>query len=145
MKKKILVFGTFDIFHPGHEFHLKRAKKYGNELNVVVARDETVKQVKGQYPLNNEQDRFSFINSLDYIDKAFLGCGKDKYSIIEKIKPDIICIGYDQNSFTKDLKPILKKRGLNPKIIKFKKGFKTKVYKSSKLKLLLKDRSQTLI
>ena len=132
--KKVLVFGTFDIFHPGHEFLFKKAKEYGDILNVVVARDKTVKQVKGKPPLNNEQKRFNFINSLDYVDKAFLGCGKDKYSIIEKIKPDIICIGYDQNSFTKDLKPILEKRGLNPKIIKFKKGFKTNLYKSSKLR-----------
>ena len=132
-KKKILVFGTFDIFHKGHEFFLKEAKKYGN-LEVVVARDSTVKKVKGIFPLNNELTRLKVIKSLDYVDKAVLGNKANKYKIIEELKPDIICLGYDQNSFTKDLKKKIKEKGLKIKIIKFKKSFKPEKYKSSKLR-----------
>ena len=131
--KKVLTFGTFDIFHKGHEFYLKEARKHGNTLNVVVAMDSTVKQIKGKYPLNNELKRLAKIKSLDYVDNAFLGHEEDKYKIIEELKPDVICIGYDQNSFTDNLKEILKKKGLNPKIIKFKKTFKPELYKTSKL------------
>ena len=134
--KKVLAFGTFDIFHKGHEFYLKEARKNGNTLNVVVARDSTVRQIKGKYPLNNELKRLAIIQNLDYVDNAFLGYEEDKYKIIEELKPDIICIGYDQNSFTDNLKITLKKRGLNPKIIKFKKTFKPELYKTSKLKSL---------
>ncbi len=131
--KKVLAFGTFDIFHKGHEFYLKQARKHGNILNVVVARDSTVKQIKGKAPLNSESKRLAKIKSLNYVDNAFLGYEEDKYKIIEELKPDIICIGYDQNSFTDNLKIILKKIGLNPKIIKFKKAFKPELYKTSKL------------
>jgi len=134
--KKVLAFGTFDIFHKGHEFYLKEARKHGNTLNVVVARDSTVKQIKGKFPLNNELKRLIKIQNLDYVDKAFLGYEEDKYKIIEELKPEVICLGYDQNSFTDNLKKILKKRALNPKIIKFEKGFKPYKHKSSKLKSL---------
>ena len=131
---KVLTFGTFDIFHKGHEFYLKEARKHGNTLNVVVAMDSTVKQIKGKYPLNNELKRLAKIKSLDYVDNAFLGHEEDKYKIIEEIRPDIICLGYDQQSFNNNLKNILKKRGLNPKNVKFEKAFKPELYKTSKLK-----------
>ena len=134
--KKVLAFGTFDIFHKGHEFYLKEARKHGNTLNVVVARDSTVKQIKGKFPLNNELKRLIKIQNLDYVDKAFLGYEEDKYKIIEELKPEVICLGYDQNSFIDNLKKILRKRALNPKIIKFEKGFKPYKHKSSKLKSL---------
>jgi len=132
-KTKVLAFGTFDIFHKGHEFYLREAKKHGNTLNVIVARDSTVKQIKGKFPLNNELKRLAKIKNLSYVDNAFLGHKEDKYRIIEEIRPNIICIGYDQQSFNNNLKNKLKKRGLSPKIIKFEKGFKPGLYKTSKL------------
>lgn len=42
----VLTFGTFDIFHPGHEYYLREAKKHGDKLVTVIARDQTVKNVK---------------------------------------------------------------------------------------------------
>ena len=47
---KVLVFGTFDIIHPGHVFFLNQAKKLGDFLCVVVSRDETVNELKREYP-----------------------------------------------------------------------------------------------
>lgn len=46
MAKIVMAFGTFDVFHPGHEYYLTQAKKYGDILIVVVARDKTVEKVK---------------------------------------------------------------------------------------------------
>ena len=43
------------------------------KLVVVVARDENVKKLKGEMPLNNEKKRFALIKSLDFIDEAVLG------------------------------------------------------------------------
>jgi len=117
--KKVLVFGTFDIFHPGHEYFLKQAKKHGDELVVVVARNATVKQVKGKVPAHDENYRLGVIQKLDYVDKALLGHGSaDKYRIIDEIRPDVICLGYDQESFTDNLEAKLQERGLSPEIVR---------------------------
>ncbi|MBU0625913.1 adenylyltransferase/cytidyltransferase family protein [Patescibacteria group bacterium] len=45
-KKKVMLFGTFDILHPGHEYVFSQAKNYGDCVMVVLARDVTVKKVK---------------------------------------------------------------------------------------------------
>ncbi|MDI6806257.1 MAG: FAD synthase [Candidatus Aenigmarchaeota archaeon] len=131
--KRVLTFGTFDEFHPGHEFYLREAKKYGNELIVVVARNSTVKEIKGKYPLNDELTRLAIIQNLDYVDEATLGHEGDKYAIIEELKPNVICLGYDQHHFTDNLKTILNQRGLNPEIVRLE-AFEPDIYKSSILR-----------
>jgi FAD synthetase len=129
---KVLVFGTFDIFHKGHEYFLSEAAKHGS-LNVVVARDLTTYDVKGRFPRNDQLNRVSVLKALSYVDDVHLGNEGDKYKIIEEIKPDIICLGYDQNSFTAGLENELVKRGLKVEI-KLLEGFETDKYKSSKLR-----------
>ena len=137
--KKILVFGTFDILHPGHEYFLRQAKEQAGfsdagYLIVIVARDLTVKQIKKIMPQNNELERLKQINKLDYVDKAMLGSlGSDKYKIIEEIKPDIICLGYDQKAFTDELPAELEKKGLKPEIVRID-AYKPEVHKSSHYK-----------
>ena len=54
---RVLSCGTFDNLHPGHIAYLEQAAKLGNELCVVVARDENVKRIKGRYPEQNEEIR----------------------------------------------------------------------------------------
>ena len=131
--QKVLTFGTFDIFHPGHDFFLQKAKKYGDILGVVIARNKTVKNIKGESPRNNEVKRLNVIKKLNYVDEVFLGNLKNKYAAIEKFKPDVICLGYDQNVFIRYLDKELKKRELIVKIVKFRKGYKPNLYKSSKM------------
>lgn len=41
-----MTFGTFDLFHPGHRYYLSEARKQGNYLITVVARDKTVIDLK---------------------------------------------------------------------------------------------------
>jgi len=132
--KKVMVFGTFDIFHKGHIDFLKQAKKFGDYLIVVVARDATVKKVKGQLPQNKEGSRARIIASNSLAERVTLGGLKSKYSIIRKYKPEVICLGYDQKFFIDNLREELKKINLEKtKIIKLK-PYKPEIYKSSKLK-----------
>ncbi len=130
----VLVFGTFDVIHPGHVHFLKESKKFGDELLVVVARDETVKNLKGKEPLHAENERLKQVSSLDFVDKAILGNKDDKFKVVEILKPDIICLGYDQESFTHNLQEELLKRNVVSKIIRFDKGHLPHIYKSSKIK-----------
>ena len=129
----VLAFGTFDILHPGHLYFLKEAKKSGDNLIVVIARDKTVETIKGKKPKYNERERQEHIQELPYVAKAILGSLKDRYEIVVKIKPDVICLGYDQNIAIEELKEELGKRGLNPEIIRIG-PYKEHIYKSSKMK-----------
>ena len=42
INKTIAIFGVFDGIHDGHLFFIREAKKQGNRLVAIVARDEVV-------------------------------------------------------------------------------------------------------
>ncbi len=132
--KKVMLFGTFDIFHKGHKNFLKQARRYGDYLIVVVARDETVEKVKKRLPQNSEDIRLKNIKESDLADEVVLGSLENKYKAIEKYKPNVICLGYDQGTFTENLREKLKKLNLGKtKIVRLKSYYPEK-YKSSKLR-----------
>ncbi len=131
--RKVLAFGTFDILHPGHTYILTEAKKQGDHLTVIVARDATVQHVKGQQPLFNEQQRLKNLEKLHIADKIRLGNTGDKYQVIIDEDPDIIVLGYDQKFFTDKLQDIVKK---HVQIVRLE-AFKPEIYKSSKLRAAL--------
>ena len=130
-----MAFGTFDIFHPGHRNYLKQAKRAGDYLIVVVAKDKNVKSFKKQETLNKEQERMKELKSNVLADKVILGSLKDKYAVIKKYRPDIIALGYDQKVNLKELKNKLIEFNLKTKIIRLK-SYRPEIYKSSKLKKL---------
>jgi len=132
--KKVMVFGTFDIFHKGHENFLKQARKYGDRLIVVIARDKTVFEVKKQKTRNKEQERLKILADNNPSDSIILGSLGDKYAVIKKYQPDVICLGYDQNIFVKDLRRKLGEFELDKtKVIRLKSYYPEK-YKTSLLK-----------
>jgi len=129
----IMCFGSFDVLHPGHLYFLKKAKSLGDKLIVVVARDSTINQVKGKEPKYHEKERVEHVRDLKIADRVMLGYETDKYEVIEEINPDVIALGYDQNSFADKLKEEMAKREMNPKIVRLA-AYKEDIYKSSKLK-----------
>jgi len=131
--KKILVTGTFDIVHPGHLYFLKKAKKMGDYLIVVIARDQTVRQIKRRPPLYSEKQRQAHLKKLKVANRIILGYLGDKLKIVQRLKPDVICLGYDQRVFTHNLKNELAKRGLYPTIVRLK-AHKPHKFKSSLLR-----------
>jgi FAD synthetase len=130
--KKVMAFGTFDIFHPGHRSYLAQAKMMGDYLIVVVARDATVSRIKKNKAVNGERKRMNILKKFDLADEVVLGNLKDRYAVIKKFHPDIIALGYDQKVNLKELKNKLKEFNLKAKIIRLK-SHKPKIYKSSKL------------
>jgi len=120
--KIVLAEGTFDLLHYGHVYYLTNAKKVGGEnskLIVIVARDKTVEKLKGRKPIIPEDQRRAIVESLKVVDEAILGYEDiDMYKVIEKIKPDIIALGYDKVELEKKLKEYIRERSLNIEVIR---------------------------
>lgn len=131
--KKVMVFGTFDGLHEGHFYLFREAKKHGDYLTVIIARDETVEKVKGRLPQKPEKQRLKEVSEVSQVDKAVLGDLDDKYKVIKKFKPDIIVLGYDQFVFTYKIPKILIDLNLNTQIIRLE-SFKPEIFKSSIIK-----------
>lgn len=97
MPKRVLCCGTFDYLHPGHESFLHQAAQLGDELVVIVARDENVKRLKGRKPDHDEESRRESVESLGIAHKVQLGyAGYDLLQVVRDLEPDIIALGYDQ-------------------------------------------------
>jgi FAD synthetase len=127
--KKVLVFGTFDGLHRGHVNFFEQAKKLGDYLVVVVARDITVNEVKGHFPNRSELLRLKTVKQCKLVSEARLGNIGNPYEIIKEIKPEIIGLGYDQTAFTADLESELKKSEITVGIVRLK-PFKSEVWHS---------------
>lgn len=131
--KKVMLFGTFDILHPGHEYLFKEARKYGDYLIVVIARDETVKKVKKKKPKNNENERLKSVSLSKDVDKVVLGSLGSKMDVIGENKPDVICLGYDQKAFVDEMKEFIKENDIDIDIIRLM-PYREHVFKGSLLR-----------
>jgi len=137
-RKVVLASGTFDLLHLGHVRFLEEAKKAGGkgaELIVIVARDSTVEKRKGSKPVMPENQRRALVESLKVVDEAILGYEEFNIGkVIEKIKPDVIAVGHDQNGMEKMVKDYVRERGLNIKVVKIGKFGEDELDSSSKIK-----------
>ncbi len=133
MTKKVMTFGTFDLFHPGHLHYLSEAKKLGDYLITVVARDSTVTHLKWKKPRESEDIRSKKVRDSGLVDEVILGSETNHYAVIWEKKPEVLCFWYDQRSFNNaDLQLYLQKNNLNPEIITLT-AFEPEKWKSSKL------------
>ncbi len=138
MKGLVLAFGSFDILHPGHLAYLRKARRLGKILIVVVARDESMRRFKGVDPVFDEKERAIMVGSLKFVDKAVIGNRllslKDRYKIIKKYRPEVIAFGYDQRIDTGDLLRWLSDNGIRARIVRIRYPLRPSRYKSSKVK-----------
>ena len=94
---RVMAVGIFDLLHAGHLHYVEQAKSLGEELIVVIAHDETVRQQKHE-PVTGQDLRRRMVEGLKPVDKAVIGNppGVPIFEILGKIKPDLIALGYDQ-------------------------------------------------
>ena len=136
-KRVVLASGTFDLLHLGHVRFLEEAKKAGGkdaELVVIVARDSTVKARKGKKPVMPEDQRRALVESLKVVDEAILGL--EDFSIdkvIEKIKPDLIAVGHDQDGIEREVQKAIEKEKFSVKVAKIGRFGKRELDSSSKI------------
>jgi FAD synthetase len=108
---RAIAFGTFDNLHPGHLSYLSQAGVFGDELIVVVARDVNVLKGKGRLPQENEEVRRQkvedAVKELGLKGRVILGNKVDRWQLLRELRPDIICLGYDQQVDLKALDELI--------------------------------------
>jgi FAD synthetase len=143
-KKVVLASGVFDLLHLGHVKFLEEAKKAGGKdakLIVIIARDSTVDKAKGRKTIMSEDQRRALVESLKVVDEAVLGYEKmDIGEVIEKIKPDIIALGYDQTEMEGQVKNYVDKHKLPVEIVRIGKFGENALDSSSKIKQKIIDK-----
>jgi len=129
---RVMVFGTFDNLHPGHLSYFSQARRFGEELFVIVARDKNVVRQKGRLPLEDEKARLRNVRLALGLagGRAMLGNIRDQYSVIRRLRPDFIALGYDQKVDMKQLKSEIAESRLFCKIRRLK-PYQPDKYKSS--------------
>jgi FAD synthetase len=134
VKRKVLVFGTFDPLHRGHEYFLGQAKKLGDELLVVVARDSYIRKVKNREPNLTEETRKLEVEKLRFADTVILGKEwpvADRYGLLRELNFDILVLGYDQKPKKADVEQELAKIGRGDVLVIRLKAYQPQRYKSS--------------
>lgn len=136
VQTRIMVFGTFDMIHPGHEDLFRQARALADKpyLIVSIARDAVVEKIKGVRPRHGEAARRSSAAAHPLVDEAVLGDAEGYIGHIAKAAPDIIALGYDQQGeYVDDLEHDLGAVGLAVRIVRLE-PYQPDIYKTSKLR-----------
>jgi len=94
-KKRVITYGTFDMFHIGHLRLLQRLADLGDELIVAVSTDEVI-QIKEKKTLIPYEQRAEIVQNIKCVDMVIAEENwEQKISDIEKYDIDIFAMGSD--------------------------------------------------
>lgn len=94
--RRIITFGTFDVFHIGHVNILERAKEFGDYLIVGVSSDALNFSKKKRYPIFSEEQRMRMVNALHCVNEVFLEESLEKKGqYLREYCADILVMGDD--------------------------------------------------
>ena len=94
--RRIITFGTFDVFHVGHVNILERAKELGEVLIVGVSSDALNFNKKGRYPVFDEQQRMRMVNAIHCVSEVFLEESLEKKGeYLTQHAADVLVMGDD--------------------------------------------------
>jgi len=114
----VFIGGGFELIHYGHVYTISKARSLGDLLVVSVARDSTIRKRKNREPLVSEEDRVRLLSSLRDVDAAILGVEGDIYVTLQKVKPDIVALGYDQYHMEDEVMREAKRRGMKLRVVR---------------------------
>jgi FAD synthetase len=117
MVVRVMATGVFDLLHPGHVFFLNEARKLGDELVVVVARDKTARRLKHE-PYVPEHIRREMVEALKPVDRAVLGSPTDIYETVVNERPAIIALGFNQIFNEEEVARECARRGVPVKVVR---------------------------
>lgn len=93
--KKVLTYGTFDLFHIGHLNLLKCAKELGDYLVVAVSSDQ-FNAIKGKKCAIPDYERMAIVEAIKYVDEVIPENSWDqKISDVKKYDIDVFVMGDD--------------------------------------------------
>ncbi|MEZ9855709.1 adenylyltransferase/cytidyltransferase family protein [Vibrio breoganii] len=96
MGKRIITFGTFDVFHVGHVNILERCASLGDTLIVGISSDALNYSKKNRYPIYSQSDRLKIVQSLSFVDEVFFEESLEKKGdYINFYKADVLAMGDD--------------------------------------------------
>lgn len=94
--KRVITFGTYDVFHIGHINILERAAQLGEYLIVGISSDNLSYKKKQRYPLYSQDDRIKIISSMRCVDEVFIEESlEDKAHYIQEKNADLLVMGND--------------------------------------------------
>ncbi len=105
--KKIITYGTFDLFHYGHLEILRRAKALGDYLVVAISTDEFNWNEKQKECVYTYAHRAAIVRSIKYVDEVIPeNAWAQKRCDVLNHKINIFVIGCDWINKFDDLKDI---------------------------------------
>ncbi len=94
--KRVITFGTFDLFHVGHLNIIERAAVLGDWLCVGVSSDELNYTKKGFWPVFPFEDRCKIVNALKCVNEVFMEASMErKREYVERFHADLLVMGHD--------------------------------------------------
>ena len=92
-----VVSGYFDPIHVGHIEYLKKARKLGDKLIVIINNDNQTILKKG-FAFMPHKERAKIVQELSCVDEIFISIDNDKSvcKSLAHLKPDIFAKGGDR-------------------------------------------------
>ena len=97
---KVFVSGCFDMMHSGHIRFLEEASTYG-DVYVGIGSDDTIKELKGRYPITTQAERKYMLESLRAVKECVINSGTgviDFLTEIKSIDPDYLIVNEEGNT-----------------------------------------------
>jgi cytidyltransferase-like protein len=103
-RKKVFVTGCFDMLHSGHIAFLEEATAHG-DVYVGIGSDETVRRLKGRYPIYNQDERKYMLEALRCVTRCSVNSGGGIMDFVDNedaLKAGILFVNEDGHSPEKE-------------------------------------------
>lgn len=93
--KKVITYGTFDLFHVGHVNILRRARELGDYLIVALSSDE-FNAIKNKKAYHSYEDRKQILEAIRYVDEVIPEfTWEQKIKDVQEHNVDVFVMGDD--------------------------------------------------
>jgi len=87
--KRVFFQGSFDLFHYGHLWAIREAKKHGDYLIIALNTDTLYKKYKKKVPVIKYRYRKEILESLRYVDEVIPISIPQPLSFLKKLDIDV--------------------------------------------------------